>query len=171
MKRIFWISLAFAAWAAVAANPARAQTIEVSYIEVQHEISPGDRIARVPRSFQLTLSGNNSIHVDSTTKFGAGSSQRSYDIKPGSVFRAGSGDTAGSTIWKVQDKNTLVATGDTASGIKHGVVKLTGATSCSAAITYQLKPGAKAFSMQRFSTGQPMLVGDLHAENVVCRIR
>jgi hypothetical protein len=70
-----------------------AQSIAVSYVEVQQEASPRNNVYRVPRSLQVTRNENNSIRLEAEGRHGsAGKRHFDYEVKPGNVYR-NQGDT------------------------------------------------------------------------------
>ena len=70
----------------------------------------------------------------------------------------------------IDDTGAIVVTGDTGSYQIVTRITTNGVDSCSATRDYRLKPGHKVFEVKRLSNHEPMLVSDMHAEHVSCKI-
>jgi hypothetical protein len=139
--------------------------ILINFDEVQGDSSGGMR--RIARTVEARLLGGNRI-IDAEQRQGGGRRMgggTSNESVFGGDFRPIAGRRAVGN-WRVGPNNTLVRTTERGSDVQTIVVSLSGTNSCSASVTYRLKPGRTSFKRRG---GESEFIS-VHAESISCRI-
>ena len=144
---------------------AAAAEIVVSWTEVQQEVRPRPGFNRVSKSIRLSLRGGNVISDSFVATNGPKSSYRTNAGRLGNSIDFSSESKA---TWSVKDSKSLVRTQDRAQHASVITVTTQSDTSCSATISYALKPGFQEYRLVRVS-GHVVYLRSLSAENVSCR--
>jgi len=142
---------------------ASAAEIVVSWHEVQEEVRPKPHTAWADKSLRLDLQGGSAIsQTGSATDRRGKSSGGSASGQLGTQMKK--------STWQVQDSKTLVRTQDQAQQIQVVRVRTTSDNTCSAEVSYHLKPGFREYLLHRISNNEEVFYSSLRAENVSCRI-
>jgi len=145
---------------------ATAAEITVSWTEIQQQVRP-ERTFRMSRSIRLSLRGGNVI-----TNSGVWKNPEGRVFSKGNEGRLGAmhvGERNKAT-WSVKDSKSLVHTVEGAQHISRITVTAQSDTSCSATISYALKPGFQEYLYFREVDRAPTYIRSLSAENMTCRI-
>jgi hypothetical protein len=159
------LSLALLGTGATAASAAE---IIVSWTSVQHEIRPRQATWRVAVNVRLTLRGGNTISESTQSESGQ---RRTGSTREGQFRQAiAGGQNRVNVTWRVQDARTLVRTSDLPQHTLTVRVTTTADTSCTASVSYRLKPGFREYRGTRISNGEPTFMSAMHAEEIRCAI-
>ena len=138
-----------------------AKEIVVSWVETQRGVRPS-RTYRLNKNVRLTLQGNNSISeifssVSDTTR------TRANDGKIGIPINA-------ALSWNVQDTNTLIRTLDQPQNLLTIRVTVGVSNSCSAQISYRLKPGFSEYQLRSMKhPGQFVYFSSISVQQISCK--
>ena len=145
---------------------AGAAEIVVTWVLVYQESRPQQGLRHSNGSVRLSLRGGSAsaenFEFMSTRGQRIG---RSLEGRFRNPMGAGS-----SATWRIQDTRTLVRTSESFQHTATIRVTTTGTDSCRATVSYRLKHGFRKYRISRISTGEPMFVSRMHADQIKCTI-
>ena len=148
------------------AGEAGAVEFVISYVEVQNEVRPKQATWSVNKSVTVKLHGGNAISDSYSARTTSG---YSASLSGEGKFRDSMVQGARSqTSWRVQDSNTLVRTWARAQHTETMRLSVSG-KSCSATISYRLKPGFREYMTLAIRDRQPLYFSSISAQNISCR--
>ena len=146
---------------------AGAAEIVVTWVLVDQEIRPQQGLRHSNASVRLSLRGGSAIAESS--EFMNMRGQRNGRSLEGQ-FRNPMGAGLANVTWRVQDARTLVRTSESSQHTATVRVTTTGTNSCRATVSYRLKHGFREYRITRISTGEPVFVSRMHADQIKCTV-
>ncbi len=147
---------------------AGAAEIVVTWVLVHQEIRPQQGLRHSSNaSVRLSLRGGSEIAESYECDEHARAAKRT--IARGAVPQPHGGGLANVT-WRVQDARTLVRTSERSQHTETVRVTTIGTNSCRATVSYRLKHGFREYRVTRISTGEPLFVSRVHADQIKCTV-
>jgi len=148
---------------------ATAAEIVVAWTEIHQQVRPHQRTSRVSKTIRLLLQGGNVISESFNATLEGKSASRAIEGQLGNSIKLR--EKGSNASWSVKDSKSLVRTQD---GVQHtSVITVTTQSdnSCSAAISFALKPGFHEYRLPGIPDyTRGYFFRSLTAENVTCRI-
>ena len=146
---------------------AGAAEIIVTWVLVHQEIRPQQGLRHSNVSIRLSLRGGSAIAENSASMNMRGQrTGRSLEGKFRDPLAAGRANVT----WRVQGARTLVRTSESFQHTATIRVTTTGTDSCRATVSYRLKHGFREYRIPRTSTGEPVFVSRMHADQIKCTV-
>ena len=144
-----------------------AAEIVVTWVLVHQEIRPQQGLRHSNGSLRLSLRGGSAIAESSESMNMRG--QRTGRSLEGQ-FRHPLAAGLANVTWRVQDARALVRTSESSQHTSTVRVTTTGTDSCRATVSYRLKRGFREYRIPRISTGEPVFVSRMHADQIKCTV-
>jgi hypothetical protein len=146
---------------------AGAAEIVVTWVLVHQEIRPQPGLRHSNGSIRLSLRGGSTIAEG--FEFMNMRGQRIGRSLEGQ-FRNPMAAGLTNVTWRVQNARTLVRTSESFQHTAAIRVTTTGTNSCRATVSYRLKRGFREYRIPRISTGEPVFVSRMHADQIKCTV-
>ena len=141
-----------------------AAEIRISWISVEHEVRPKQAEWRTPKTVTLSLRGGNTISESYAVLHPNG--RTTVNSSGGNLRDPMALASTITSSWRVGPNNTLIRSADRPQHVETIRVSVSASNSCSAKISFQLKPGFHEYRMQ--SLRGPIYLSALRAEQVTC---
>jgi hypothetical protein len=136
---------------------AGAAEIVVTWVLVYQEIRPQQGLRHSNNSIRLSLRGGSAIAENFNFMKSAEGQLRNRMV-------------GRNVTWRVQNARTLVRTSERFQHTATVRVITTGTDSCRATVSYRLKHGFREYRIPRISTGEPVFVSRMYADQIKCTV-